>query len=158
MTEKRKNGIDEVDHKIVRLLSKLPRQTNVALAKKTGLSEITVANRLRRLSERGIARVVGVLDASLGGGSLSVAAFIKVSGRDPRDVALDLGSIEECRGSSVVSGSFDIVTSWSFSDTTHLSNVVENKIGDIIGIEEIELSLFTSIAGFKEMWAKCLTS
>ena len=86
MVEKRKDGPDETDRQLIQLLTDEPRQSNVDLAQRVGVSKISVSKRLRRISDAGIARVVGLLDAQEGGYDNWLVGFVRVSGRSARDV------------------------------------------------------------------------
>ena len=54
--------IDEIDQKIIRLLQENGRRTNADIARSIKMSEATVKNRIDKLIENGIVRILAVLN------------------------------------------------------------------------------------------------
>lgn len=75
-------GVEDIDRRIVELLSRDGRMSYTDLGKSTGLSTSAVHQRVRRLEERGILRgYVAVVDAEAVG--LPLTAFISIRPIDP---------------------------------------------------------------------------
>lgn len=93
--------VEDIDRRIVELLSRDGRMSYTDLGKDTGLSTSAVHQRVRRLEERGVLRgYVAVVDAEAVG--LPLTAFISIRPIDPSapDDAPDrlrgLTEIEDC--------------------------------------------------------------
>jgi Lrp/AsnC family leucine-responsive transcriptional regulator len=82
------NSLDLVDRKILAILQKNGRITNVKLASEVGLSPPTVLERVRKLEERGvIEKYVALVDPAKVG--LGLCAFVQVSLSFHREKEID---------------------------------------------------------------------
>ncbi len=146
--------IDEIDQKLIRLLEKDGRTTNRALASALGITEVTVASRIRRLSEKGIAQVVGILALESGGFNFSVMIGVTVKkGNSIPRVAKAIAKIEESRGVSIVDAYYDLFASVVARDQEHLKEIAESKLFSIEGIESIEFFVGIDPRPYKPEWA-----
>jgi Lrp/AsnC family transcriptional regulator, leucine-responsive regulatory protein len=96
-----RDGVEEIDRKILALLSQDGRMSFTDLARQTGLSVSATHQRVRRLERRGVIRgYAAVIDPADAG--LPLTAFISIKPFDPAapDDApqrlSDLGAIEAC--------------------------------------------------------------
>lgn len=146
-------ALDEIDQRLIKLLSKDGKITNRVLSQRLGVSEVTVATRLRRLSERGIARVVGILELEAAGFGMAVILIIRVATGQAQKVAEELAAIEELRGVSVIKGDLEIVAQLTVSGPVHLRQVLEHKVGKVKGILDIDHELIVDVIGYRPEWA-----
>src|SRR5713226_4801455 len=73
-------SLDELDHELVATLRDDGRISNRALADRFGVGEATIGQRVRRLADERILRVVAVTDMAAFGYHILVGAWIEVQG------------------------------------------------------------------------------
>ena len=133
--------IDELDRKLVRLLSQDGRKTNRELAKAVGATEPTVRARIRRLAKEGVMRVVAVTDMEAAGFEFYVLLWIQTEGRPVRDVALELAALPSVFTVVVMSGVYDLMAGLVASDKHELTTILTRDLARIRGIHNIESTL-----------------
>lgn len=101
--------LDETDHEIIRMLIKDGRVSNREIGQKIGMTDATVAARLRRLvAERCIA-VCPLYDWRAAGFRCEAYIFIKVLGRPPAAVAAKLANDPFVNSAIITTGAADIL-------------------------------------------------
>jgi DNA-binding Lrp family transcriptional regulator len=146
--------IDDLDRSIIAHLTRDASATNRALADAIGVTEQTIAARIRRLEEANLLRVVGLLDADAVGYGLFVIVGIQVAGRSPADVAVEVAALPFVNGVSSCLGGFELMASLYARDERDLFELLERKIGAIRGIEELESFLVLERVHHRTDWAK----
>lgn len=146
--------IDELDRAIIDRLKRDAAATNRALAGKLGVTEQTIAARIRRLEDANLLRVVGVLDARAVGYGLFVIVGIQVAGRSPADVATEVAAFPFVTGINSCLGGFELMASLYARDEHDLFELLERKIGAIRGVEELESFLVLERVHHRTDWAK----
>jgi DNA-binding Lrp family transcriptional regulator len=79
--------VDERDWKIIELLNRNARISNIEIAKNLGISEGTVRHRIQKMLKDGVIKNFTV---SLGSGALTSIILVKVSAEDSSEVLLEL--------------------------------------------------------------------
>lgn len=79
--------MDERDWKIIELLNRNARISNIEIAKNLGISEGTVRHRIQKMLKDGVIKNFTV---SLGSGALTSIILVKVSAEDSSEVLLEL--------------------------------------------------------------------
>lgn len=121
---------DPIDRKVLELLETRGRMTWAELGESVGLSPPAVAERVRRLEERGVIRgYAAMLDArSLG---LTLTAFIGVTLERPKhrraflELVDKLPEIQECHH---VAGDYDFLLKVRCRDTADLEKLISERI------------------------------
>jgi DNA-binding Lrp family transcriptional regulator len=144
---------DAVDLLLIESLRRDGRETNRALASRLGVSEVTVASRLRRLEETGRLRVTAVTDIRLFGHSQQVFALIDVAGRSAYHVAHDLARIPETMSVTVCTGRFDVVATLLGRDRRHVAELFGTALPSIPGVIGIHGSIALDVVKFDSSWA-----
>jgi DNA-binding Lrp family transcriptional regulator len=145
--------IDDLDRAIIDRLKRDASATNRALAERLGVTEQTIAARIRRLEDAGLFRVVGLLDARAVGYRLFVIVGIQVAGRTPGDVASEVAAFPFVTGINSCLGGFELTASLYAQDEHDLFDVLERKIGGIRGVEELESFLVLERVHHRTDWA-----
>ena len=97
--------LDETDMRILAILRKDARESNVAIAAAVGLTEGAVRSRIRRLSERGvIARFT--IDVSEAGGGCYGVVMVKARGTTKKMMA-EISSLGLHKDAYEISGEYD---------------------------------------------------
>jgi DNA-binding Lrp family transcriptional regulator len=102
--------LDDVDHQLVELLGTSGRTTNRVLASKVGLTEATVAARLRRLADGDVLTVRPQFDWVAAGFTVHALVFLRVKGI-ASTVAHALAQLRDVHSVSVLLGDHDVLLS-----------------------------------------------
>lgn len=138
--------MDPIDRKVLELLTNHGRITWAELGESVGLSPPAVAERVRRLEQRGVIRgYTALLDAqSLG---LTLAAFIGVSLERPRyrraflEMVQSLPEIQECHH---VAGDHDYLLKVRCRNTADLERLISEKIKGLAGVAQTRTTIVLS--------------
>ena len=132
--------IDKIDAKIICLLQKNGRMPNKKIAKKAGISEATVRNRLQRLLDEEYIQIVAVGNPFKLGfgpvGNIKITADIKLA----EHVAKELKKINEVWYVGQTTGSSDFDVEFHAKSFDDLYELLLEKIGRIKGVVRTETS------------------
>ncbi len=130
--------LDDTDHQIIAELRLDGRQANTEIARRLGVSETTVRNRIQRLINEGIIQVAAIVNLSrLGYGVAVHVGIVCEPGRVP-EVARELSAMPEIRYLSFVAGRYDLLVAASFRSQDELFTFLMERVGKIPGIERTE--------------------
>lgn len=139
--------LDAIDEGLIEALRRDGRAQNKALARSLGISETTLAYRLRRLSENGVARLTAQQDFAAIGFPILTLAQIWVRGREVAEVGQAVARHKQTIGVAAALGHCDIEASVIARDHRDLSQALD-EIGAIAGVERIETVLVLDIVKF----------
>ena len=128
---------DRLDCDLADRLAVQGRESNRSLAEALGVTEHTVAARLRRMESEQIMRVVAMTDVAAFGFGYYAFAMIEVADRSPLDVAVDLADIPELISVNVTSGRFNVVARLMAADRTELARLVGEAIPARAGVRRV---------------------
>jgi Lrp/AsnC family transcriptional regulator, regulator for asnA, asnC and gidA len=142
--------LDETDAAIVALLQQDGRRPYGEIGQAVGLSEAATRQRVNRLRESGLMRIVAVTDpVALGRGVVATIA-LNVTG-DTRKAAAQLARIEEIEYVVVTAGAFDVIAELVCASEEELLDVIN---GDIRSIAEVrEMQTFMHLRTEKNVFA-----
>lgn len=112
-------NVDRTDEKIIALLRTDARMPNIEIAKKVGLSEGAVRNRIKRMAKQGIIKHF-TIETSYG--EIMAIVMIKTEPESTKKVAdkiSEIGKVYE------LSGSFDIAAFLSGADIDELNRKID---------------------------------
>lgn len=132
--------LDDLNRAIIAALQENPSRTNKDIGETLGISEPTVANRIRALEDGRVLRIMMQRDMGAMGLPLLALVDIHVEGRAPEDVAADLARIEVCTSVSIAMSNPDIFLNINVADGSALQRVVDEQISKIEGIVSYEIS------------------
>jgi DNA-binding Lrp family transcriptional regulator len=147
-------GLDDIDRALVARLQSDGREGNRSLAAALGANEVTIANRLKRLEDAGIMRVVAVVDMAAFGRSEFVLLMIRVVGRPAADVAKELAELDDVSAVTITTGRFDIVVTLLARDHAHIGSVLANDLARIDGIDVVRKELALEVLKYESKWAQ----
>lgn len=102
--------MDKLDKKIIFLLVEDGRKSNNEIARILSVSEGTVRNRIRRLTEKGILKVTGLVAPEAVADKELVLLGIKVAvSKDLSAIAERIAQLPEIQAASITTGRYDIV-------------------------------------------------
>lgn len=145
--------IDDLDRALVERLRGDGRASNRSLASALGVNEATVANRLRRMEEGSIMRVVALTDMRAFGHEFLAIAKIRVAGRPVCEVGDELAELAEGISVTVTTGRFDLMISLLAHDREHLSELLGRGLRSVSGVEDVRPELALQVLKFESMWA-----
>jgi DNA-binding Lrp family transcriptional regulator len=130
--------VDAKDRDLIAALESDGRAPAAALAAQVGLSDDAVRERLRRLRESGVLRVLGYADLALRGYAYFSMLALRIHG-DVRPTIERLLEIDEIYWLACVDGRFDALAELNCRDTDHLFDVVNAAIRSLDTIASTEL-------------------
>jgi Lrp/AsnC family leucine-responsive transcriptional regulator len=137
--------MDATDRSILRTLMQDGRATWADLAVELGLTAPAIAQRVRRLQERGIIRHFAAVAAPER--LAPVSAFVRLTATDPsfREAVSGLDFIQECHQTS---GDFDYLLKVRCRSLAHLSDLVSTVLPQVSGSGHISSTVI--LATIKE--------
>ncbi len=130
--------VDALDRQLILLLRENGRISNSELAKLTGVSQVTVANRIRRLLNEEVIRIQAVLNPDRLGFSVEVIIGIHADVAAIRSVAEALVALDEIRYVTITSGAYDILVAALLRSNWHLMQFLTETLAGIPGIRKVE--------------------
>ncbi len=130
--------LDELDRQLIRLLTANGRISNRELARETKVSQVTVANRVRRLISDGLIRIVAVPDPEKLGYPIEVLISVHVEVKRMHEVAKALCRLPEVRYVSITSGAYDLLIAALFRSNAELLYFLAKKVSAIRGVQKLE--------------------
>jgi Lrp/AsnC family transcriptional regulator for asnA, asnC and gidA len=130
--------IDELDHKILKLLQGDARLPFLEIAKKLKVSESTIRKRVQALKEKGVIKrfTIEIDPAKIG---LNTVAIVGIDVDPPKllEVAQKLCEFKEIRCVATSTGDHMIMTEIWTEDGRELTRLISEKIGPIEGVKKI---------------------
>jgi len=133
-----RKGFDPLEERIIDLLRRDPRAANRDMAEVLGVSEVTVANRIRSLADRNLVRVTAQEDIWAIGYDLVVLVDVFVRGRTAEAVATDLARLEQVGSVSITMTSPELIVQIFARDRADLLHVIEDELARIEGVSAVE--------------------
>lgn len=130
--------IDEIDQKIMRLLQEDGRRPFTEVAAIAGVSEGTVRNRVARLTEEGVLRVVGIADPYRLGYNAPAIVGVEVEPGQVEAAAEAIAAFEEVSYLVMTAGSFDLLVEVFTRDNEHFTHFLTRKLHQVEGVRRTE--------------------
>ncbi len=136
--------LDEIDRKLLTLLSTNSRSPVSALARELGVSRTTVQDRIRRLERRGVIAgyTIRYNEAFLAG-QIKAHVMMEVDPKYATKTVASLSRLEPVRSVQSVSGVYDLVVTLQ-SATTEMMDEVLDVIGQLPGVARTTSSIVLS--------------
>lgn len=142
--------LDDVDRQIIVQLQEDGRRTFGRIAKAVGVSEATVRQRIQRLLDSDVMRIVAVTDPTALGVQLRATVGLRADG-DLEQTAQAAAAIPEVDYVVVTAGSFDLLLEVLCEDTSHFYAVL-NEIRKIPAVRAAESFMYLRIAKQTYPW------
>jgi Lrp/AsnC family transcriptional regulator for asnA, asnC and gidA len=144
--------LDTIDRHLIGYLKHDGRMTYAELAGRLGVSEGTAKNRLTRLVDSGVVRIVPVVEPEHLGYRLNVWFGIRCTPGSLRTVADALRSLHPVRYVGVCSGAYDVICESIFLDEAEMLAFLADDVPRIDGIVDVQTSTVLSISKFGYEW------
>ncbi|WP_201716382.1 Lrp/AsnC family transcriptional regulator [Rossellomorea arthrocnemi] len=144
-TLKESQELDNLDLQLMKLLQKDGRLSYTELSDMLDTTVGTVRNRVQRMMDQDILKIVGVVNPFITG-MPSVAMFgVKVTINRLQEVIDQLVEIPEVRFVAASTGRYDLFVEVITSTNTELYRIIKEEFSKIEGIESTESSMFLEI-------------
>lgn len=144
--------IDDLDKRIIRILTSDGRASNVEIARLLNVTETTVRKRIANLLADGLIEIVAVPTPRLAGYNISAIMGVNVNLKELRSVSNTLVGYPEVRYCGLSTGRYDIMIEAFFSNHQHLLRFSAEMVGSIPGVMKVETFLILDISKFSYEW------
>ncbi|MEO0030314.1 MAG: hypothetical protein RIS94_72 [Pseudomonadota bacterium] len=138
-------SLDEVDRRIIEVLTRDGRAQSTSIGEELGLSGNLVANRIRAMDAAGLMRVVALADFRVHGYKMLARIRLKVSGRAPIEVANELAASEDVLSVHITSGRYPVSCLYAFRNARAMLEAARNVYADIPGVEDVDVELLNNV-------------
>lgn len=130
--------MDETDKKICNILTENSRISISNISKKTGIPNSTISNRIRKLEENNIIKqYTTILNHEKIGINVTAMIIIQTETEKHENVEKELPKLEEVTQVYSISGEYDILIRVEAENLEGLNDIINSKIRNIEGIEEL---------------------
>ncbi len=143
--------IDDLDRRIIDLLRDDGRAPNKLLAAKLGVSETTVAIRIRSLRERKVMLVTLQRDFYSQGFDLQCLGDVYVAERPVEAVARDLAALPNVTIVTLTLGSPEIFIAFNARDRADVVTIIDEQLARVKGVVHLETYVALEIRKY-ESW------
>ncbi len=148
----REAAIDDLDRRLITLLRRDGRATNVELARSLNVTETTVRKRIAALLRNELIEIVAVPTPKLAGFKITAIMGLSVELSRLREVSDTLVHFPEVRYCGLSTGRFDVMIEAFFSSHEHLLEFSSTRVGVIEGVTKVETFLILDITKFSYEW------
>jgi Lrp/AsnC family transcriptional regulator for asnA, asnC and gidA len=149
--------LDALDEQIVALLQADGRRSYGDIGKAVGLSEAATRQRVNRLREAGVMRIVAIVDPIQLGRGVVATMGVRVSG-DTRRVAARLADVPEIEYVVLTAGSFDLIAELVCETEEELLRVINESVRSIEQVRETETFMHLRTEKNVFAWGRKLAS
>jgi Lrp/AsnC family transcriptional regulator for asnA, asnC and gidA len=129
--------LDDIDVAVIALLQEDGRRPYGDIGETVGLSEAATRQRVNRLRQSGLMRIVAVTDPVALGRGVVATIGLRVSG-DTREAAARLARIAEIEYVVVTAGAYDVIVELVCATEEELLGVLNDDIRSIPQVRDVE--------------------
>jgi Lrp/AsnC family transcriptional regulator, regulator for asnA, asnC and gidA len=156
MTPARPSRLDDTDEAIIAVLQEDGRRSYGEIGEAVGLSEAATRQRVNRLRDSGVMRIVAITDPVALGRGVVATIGLRVSG-DSRVAAARLAQIGAIEYVVITAGSFDLIVEVVCSTEEELLSVINDEIRSIDGVRDTETFMHLRTEKNVFAWGRRLT-
>jgi Lrp/AsnC family transcriptional regulator for asnA, asnC and gidA len=130
--------MDELDLRISHTLAEDGRMPNSEIARRLGVSEGTVRQRLRRLIEGGVLKIQTMVHCEKAPSLYPVIIGLKLEGRQLGRFARQLEQFPEVQRTQIVTGRYDLIVSILLDSHQRLVDFLTDKLWRLPGVRDTE--------------------
>jgi Lrp/AsnC family transcriptional regulator for asnA, asnC and gidA len=139
------NKLDKLDCRLIRLLQKDGRMSNIAIAQQLGISEYTVRNRMKGLLNNETIKIVAVANPIDLGFEIAGNLKIKIDLKKADQVLKSLKKIDSLIWVALTTGGTDIDVDFIARSLKDFQDLIFKKISKIDGVLSTETSLMVDL-------------
>ena len=130
--------MDQIDKKILGVLSENARTSISDISKKTGIPNSTISNRIHKLEEKNIIQqYTTILNPEKVGVNILAVIIIQTETEKHENVEIELPKLESVSQEYSISGEYDILIRVWAKNLEELNEIINSQIRTIDGIEEL---------------------
>ena len=156
MTPARQPKLDDTDEAIIAVLQEDGRRSYGEIGEAVGLSEAATRQRVNRLRESGVMRIVAITDPVALGRGVVATIGLRVSG-DTRAAATRLAEIGAIEYVVITAGSFDLIVEVVCSTEEELLSIINDEIRSVDGVRDTETFMHLRTEKNVFAWGRRLT-
>jgi len=137
--------LDELDIKLLEALQKDGKKSYTELATQFGTTVGTVSNRVQRLMDQGILRIVGVVNPRKTGNPFVSIIGMNIHLSKLQQVIDKLSEIKEVRYIAASTGVYNLFIEVITSSHQEFYRILTDELGKIDGIERIDSSIVLEV-------------
>jgi Lrp/AsnC family transcriptional regulator for asnA, asnC and gidA len=149
-------SIDKIDSKIICLLQKDGRMANTEIAKRVGITEATVRNRINRLIEDDIIQIVAVSDPFKLGFEITGNIKITIRFEKADHVISELKKLDALWYISLTTGISDLDVEFHAKSMQDLRVLIYDKINKIDGVVRTDTAFHLELIKNRLDWGTAL--
>lgn len=130
--------MDELDVGVVRLLEQDGRMSHSEIARRLGVSEGAIRQRLKRLIAGRMLRIQPVLNMERFGEWHLAIIGLNIEGRQLEQCADQIAKLPEVVNTMIVAGHFDLIAMLLLEDQKSLTDFITRKLAKVPGIRNSE--------------------
>lgn len=134
-------GLDELDRRIVEVLTVDARVSNRRIAAQLGVTEGTIRGRIKRLQEGGAIRLTAVTNLAFAGSARLVLIGIHAQHGELKALCQKIAAMPEIDCVILMLGRFDILAIGLFGALEDIVEIVDNRILALPGVRQVETSI-----------------
>jgi len=133
--------LDELDRRIVELLTVDARVSNRRIAAQLGVTEGTIRGRINRLEEGGAIRLTAVTNIAFAGSPRLVLIGIQAHHGELKALCQKIAAMPEIECVILMLGRFDILAIGLFAALEDIAETVNNRMLALPGVQHVETSI-----------------
>lgn len=133
--------LDDIDEQIIRHLQRNGRATNREIARRIGVSEGTVRNRIDRLIQDHVIRIAAIVNATKVGLHTTAVMNLQVEPTHLTDVAARLAEARDLTYIGYATGTSDIICLGQFRDNDALFQFLTEVVAQVPGVRKVDTSI-----------------
>lgn len=144
--------LDHIDHALIRMLQADGRKSYAEMAQEVGVAENTVRNRVNRMMQAGVFRIVAVTDPFKTGFRVRAMVGIRVAPGHARRVVEWLKKAPNAFYVAVATGEFDIIVEGIFPEQRDLLTFLTETLPAVGDIRETRTWFILDLAKSTYEW------
>lgn len=137
--------MSDLDELLLEALQKDGRKSYTELADMFNANVSTVSNRVQKMIDQGVLKIVGVVNPFKTGKSFVADIKMKVAISELDEVISQLQAIPEIRFIAACTGSYNLIIEVYTASNNELYELIREKLGKIKGIEGMETSILLEV-------------
>ncbi len=143
---------DELDYAVIELLKKDSRMPAITIARKLGVNQRTVRNRIDRLIEMGVGRFTLVLEPQVFGYGISIDIFMEIEQEKSDVIVEQLLAMSQISYLAYGQETNELSVAACFKNNEELYDFLRNKIPTIEGVIVTKYALVPRIMRNIDQW------
>lgn len=150
--------LDDLDFRLLDLLSKDARVSNRKIAAILGVTEGTIRGRIKRLQQENLIRFTAITNTAYLGSTRLVFLGIEADQAKVKDVAHQIAEIPPINCVIITLGRYQILAMGLFKDLDHIWEVANNRLRQVEGVRHVETSVAVRTIKYNDRMARITRS